>query len=187
MILVSHIAVASAAVAPLAAEPLTAASGAFVFLIALASHYVLDLIPHWDYKLALIKDSPASQKNNYVMERKFVFSKKALFKDLSRHLIDGAAGLAIGYWLFFYFNNLPFALDKVFILGIAAGASILPDFIELLYAAFKRPFLAKIHKFHYFFHSLFYSRRLFENQPCKGMASQALSVLFLIIVLNILF
>src|SRR3972149_1769381 len=62
MILASHIIAVSAIVAPLALKPLTIFNLAAIFFISVASHYLLDLIPHWDYKLSLWDFKEKSEK-----------------------------------------------------------------------------------------------------------------------------
>ena len=56
MILSSHIIVASAATVSLINRPASVFNALAIFVIALLSHYLVDLIPHWDYKIWSIKE-----------------------------------------------------------------------------------------------------------------------------------
>jgi len=52
MILSSHIVVASALSAPLINQPFSFLNSALIFILSLASHFLIDMIPHRDYKVA---------------------------------------------------------------------------------------------------------------------------------------
>lgn len=171
MILSSHIIVAAAATAPLVITPISPANTALIFLTALASHYLLDLIPHWDYKLSSITNYPKDKET-------VIFKKELLWKDLWKVSSDGLLGLVIALWIL----NLSFSFEQVFLLLIIVLGAILTDILEIIYAATKKSFLASFHKFHHICHT----NHRFENQPIKGILFQA-AIVATIVVLSLSF
>src|SRR3989338_2776778 len=119
MILTSHIIAASAIVAPLALKPLTIFNLAAIFFISFISHYLLDLIPHWDYKLSLWDFKEKGEKA--------ILSKKNIIRDSVKIFIDFilgiTAGIVIGFWLI----GLPVDFEGIFTFGLIVFASCLPD------------------------------------------------------------
>src|SRR3989344_8004295 len=113
MILSSHIIVGSAVAESLMSNSLTAGNAAAIFIIALASHYVLDIIPHWHYYV------PSIDKD----KEEFISDKKIIARDALKVFLDGLIGLAVALWLI----DLPMGSNKIFIVGIIVFASILPD------------------------------------------------------------
>ncbi|MEK7593146.1 MAG: hypothetical protein AAB464_00285, partial [Patescibacteria group bacterium] len=164
MILASHIIAASAIAAPLALKPLTISNSAAIFLVSFLSHYLLDLIPHWDYELSLF-----DEKN-----RKFTL------KDLIKISIDLFLGMAMGMAIGFLILGLPVSFEGFFTIGLIVFASCLPDILQIGYISWgKFPFV-QLQKFH----SVFHAKLKLNNQPIKGIAIQAI-VLFILIILFI--
>lgn len=168
MILSSHIIVAAVVTAPLAiSTPLTPVSAGLIFLIALASHYALDMIPHWAYKLS-------SVKNHGSNEAEIRTNKKLILKDLGKMTIDGLLGLGIVFWLLWPI----FGLEQIiFVLIITVGA-LLPDFLEGLYFIFKKPPFVYFHKLHSFFHTNY----RIQNKAFKGASIQVLTIALIVIL-----
>ncbi len=176
MILSSHIITASAVAAPLLAQPFNFINAIFIFLISFASHYILDAIPHWDYKLnSFVK--VLDENGAYYGERKLILQKKLLIKDLIKILFDFIVGL-LAISLFFDFLN-------VFIVGLIIFASFLPDILQVCYALLKhsRP---KILEFERKFHHNVHGKRIFENKPILGIISQILTLLVIIFLSKLL-
>src|SRR3989344_8664150 len=115
MILASHIIAASAIAAPLTLKPLTIFNLAAIFFISFISHYLLDLIPHWDYKLSLWDFKEKGEKA--------ILSKKNIIRDSVKIFIDFilgvTAGIVNGFWLIGFSGG--------FLLGFIVFASCLPD------------------------------------------------------------
>jgi len=97
------------------------------FLFGLISHYLLDLLPHWEY----VDDIGISKR-----------------KDLIKILIDFIIGLIIVSFLIW---DQP---EKIIIVGFALLGSLLPDFLIFGYKAFGIKILEGHydlhHKIHYF-------------------------------------
>lgn len=162
MILSSHIIVASAATNYFVNQPVSFLNSAIIFIISLISHYLLDAIPHWDYKLLSILD------NDSKTEKVFIAKKIFIIKDLAKNFLDGGLGLAIAFFIIggqFYFK-------KIFMIGIIVLGSLLPDLLEVFYIIFKKFSPAVFHSFHSHFHTNY----RFKNQPAKGIILQIIVV-----------
>src|ERR1700747_3376636 len=135
---------------------------ALAFLSGMASHFIIDAIPHWDYPLPSISvgrgPHPALTLN------------WSLFQDLGLIGLDTVVGLAVALWLF----ASPTAATAV-LLG-ALGA-ILPDPLQLAHKLWPREPLRTLQRFHRWIHS---KRKL--RWPI-GVASQ-LSFVLLVISLS---
>ena len=165
MILASHIIAVSAIVAPLALKPLTIFNLAAIFFISVASHYLLDLIPHWDYKLSLWDFKEKGEKA--------ILSKKNIIRDSVKIFIDFALGIIVGFWII----GLPVGFEGFFMIGLIIFASCLPDILQISYIFWKKFPLVQLQKLH----SIFHAKLKLNNQPIKGIAIQAI-VLILIIL-----
>jgi len=165
MILASHIIAVSAIVAPLALKPLTIFNLAAIFFISVASHYLLDLIPHWDYKLSLWDFKEKGEKA--------ILSKKNIIRDSVKIFIDFALGIIVGFWII----GLPVGFEGFFMIGLIIFASCLPDILQVSYIFWKKFPLIQLQKLH----SIFHAKLKLNNQPVKGIAIQAI-VLILIIL-----
>lgn len=132
MILSTH-AVIGAAIATLMPD-----HPALAFVCGVASHFVIDAIPHWDYPLRSISvkrgPGPALTLN------------WSLFQDLGLIGLDAFFGLAIALWLY----ASPAAALAV-LLG-ALGA-MLPDPLQLAHKVYPREPLRTLQRFHVWIHS----------------------------------
>lgn len=136
MTLATHIVIAAAVVKPLGIQ-----SPALGFLIALASHYMSDAIPHWDYWLNSISpDDPAER-------RKFSFRGEFL-GDFVKIALDGTAGTALALFLL----HPASVSDWVLAAGLIVG-SVLPDFLQGVYYTRRAEFLRPLQTFHDFMHT----------------------------------
>jgi hypothetical protein len=95
-----------------------------VFCFGVISHYLLDILPHWDYL-----DDLRITKLKY-------FIKMVL------DLVLGLIIVGIIVW------NFP---NKI-VIGIGIGAALLPDLIQFLYMNFKFRWLRPFAQFHYKIH-----------------------------------
>ena len=174
MIISSHIITATAVTLPLIVAPTNTGNIALIFAAAFCSHYVLDLIPHWDYQLSSIKTCYRQEKIGYI-------KKSEIKKDFLRILIDGLLGISVSFLII---NLAPASLkEKSFILFLAIIASILPDFFEVLYIFFKKQPISFLHKIHLIFHR----RNIYIGEPQKGIPLQvavisAIVILFVFIL-----
>jgi len=149
----------------------TTAAGLFpgnpagAFLSGLASHYLIDRIPHYEYELA-------SKSLDTESEAKVCL-------ELNRHLaldflkigLDFSVGIFLS-WLLFH-NTLPL---PIIFLGILGG--VLPDFGQFLYLVLRCFPFNKIHKIHRFFHSPV----ALEQKKWLGYFSQFIVLFFILAV-----
>jgi hypothetical protein len=136
MILATH-AIAGAAVGRLAGNPILA------FIFGLASHFILDAIPHWQYELKSRTRSDDIMKEDMSLNRK-------LIGDVVRLGIDFFSGTFISVLAFSGwggFTNPPAPL----VAGVIGG--VLPDALQFLFWKFRREPLISIQKFHSFMHA----------------------------------
>ena len=131
MTLATHILVAGALVKPLAGSIPTS----LLFATALASHYLSDAIPHYDYKL-ISKDRSAPDNPKLKKDWRLITI------DLARIFLDIAIGAAILYYLF---PSLPF-------FWVVTGA-ILPDALQPLFWLYKKFPIKQTQAFHDFMHA----------------------------------
>lgn len=152
MILVTH-AVAGSAVALLVrSNPVLA------FLAAIASHFVLDAIPHWHYPLrSWVKD----QKSETGW--RFTRNRKRFFADVLATGLDCGLGFAIA--AIAVSQAAPHWLGTA-LLGAAGG--VLPDFFHLLYYFFPTSVLKYLERFHIAVHA---TERL-DERHALGIGSQ---------------
>jgi len=162
MTLGTHITVAAAAASPFLVGPLAtspiAPIGAFV--CAVASHFLADMIPHWDWPLTSIQKHPEHPLDANITSRGAVANDVAIaIMDMSIGVIGVAVAVAIGG------GSLPL----VILLAACFGA-VLPDALQLLYFAFKTKSLLKLQQFHQYVHSKVI---LPESEMLRGMLLQS--------------
>ena len=136
MTLTTHSIIAAAVTKPLAAmNPLIA------FVVAIASHYLSDAIPHWDYQLTSVEDKEDKEK------RHFGNNRNAIIKDVSSMALDGLLGATIVLAVV-----QPTTLHQwMWALAAIIGGS-LPDFLQGLYML-KLKFLRPHQRLHDIFHT----------------------------------
>ncbi len=127
-------------------------------LAAFLSHFALDAIPHWHYRiLSKSKDdsSPFGEKLDF---------GRSFLKDIFRTGIDFGLGSVVSLAIseVFYPENL-------WLVFLATFAGVLPDAIQVLYYRFKnfKPF--------YWFqwlHEKIHSKKRLDNEPVKGITQQ---------------
>lgn len=168
MILSSHIITASAVVEPLLNKPLNFMNAVLIFFAAFLSHFALDALPHWDYKM-----SSFPKENG---ERLFVIKKDFLIRDLSKNLLDGIIGLTGAFLIVGFPKNFPeFILFSLIVFG-----AVLPDALEALFTIKKWRVLKPLHKFHIIIHG----KRIFANKPFWGAVSQILIIALIVFIFS---
>lgn len=169
MTLSTHIVTGAAVARIFANNPVTA------FVLGWATHYILDSITHWDYKL-----------DNYTGDRvtglntKLVLDKATLF-DVGKVLLD----ILLGFSVILFISVPSVGITNILLLilvGAIGGA--FPDFLQFLYAIFKKSEILNIlQKFHFFVHA----KDSLDDRPWIGVSMQILIIMamgyFLIIPL----
>jgi hypothetical protein len=130
------------------------------FGLALGSHYVSDMIPHWEYKLRTKSLDPD-------FEEKITWTDKNLWVDIAKLTVDFGLGIIVSILLF----KLYFGVDWLtIIVGIIGG--VLPDILQFSYAKIKKEpflFLQKIHNF-------FHTETKWSKEPVKGISIQIVTI-----------
>ncbi len=148
MILVTHAVVGAAIVAAMPNHPVLGITLAF------ASHFAMDTIPHWDYKIY-------SDSINPKVGGKKISLNKYLALDAVRIGGDVALGFLLGY--LFFFNS-----GKPWLCFAGELAAMIPDFLQVVYTRFPTfPPLAQLQRFHKWIHA---KKRLYE--PVSGALYQ---------------
>lgn len=132
MILSTHAMVGAAIATLMPGHP------ALAFISGIASHYVIDAIPHWDYPLRSISFGSSSGSA-------FTLSPW-IFRDVGLIAFDACLGLAVALWLY----AEPASTDAV-LLGALGG--MLPDPLQLAHKLFPREPLRTLQRFHVLMHS----------------------------------
>jgi len=129
------------------------------FGLALASHYLLDMIPHKDYEVGAFIDSESKTV-------KSVFNNFKSFLHLTLVGIDFFVGVILCV-LFYVRDEKTAYLAAVGVLG-----GVLPDFFQLLYLKYKNGPLNSIQKVHDSVHN--------RAKPITGYLSQFLTVIIFV-------
>ena len=114
MTLTTHGIVGAAAARAFGWHPLAA------FLAAMASHYLLDAIPHWHYHLRSERRDPSNYLNNdIVVDKSFAF-------DFLKLAFDGCLGFFLSFAIF-----QPVGEYAIFIVGLGLSAGYCRIFCNL--------------------------------------------------------
>ncbi len=150
MILVTHGIVGASIALSMPNSPVLGA------VLAFASHFLLDAIPHWDYELKSLE----SQKDPLLTK---IIRNHHLYPDMCRVAFDGLLGLSLPLVIMFLLvgNHLYIAL-------LGAVFAILPDFFQFLFFKTKAKWLGWYIKFH----NLVHSKKRFDGRPGIGIVMQ---------------
>ncbi len=151
---------------PLLNESFNFANATLIFFVSFLSHFALDALPHWDYKM-----SSFPKENG---ERLFIFRKDFLIKDLFKNLLDGVIGLTGAFLIV----GFPKDFLEFILFGLIVFGAILPDMLEALFVIKKWRFLESLHKFHFAVHG----KKIFMDKPFWGIISQILIIVFIIFI-----
>ena len=162
MILATHAILGTAAAMALRQNPIAA------FFAAFASHFVLDALPHWEYKLSSqIRHPTDPLKNELVFDQRFI-------RDLVKTGADCLTGTAISL-LVVAFTSPEYI--RIAFLGAIGG--VLPDFLQLMYHFFPK-------YLHYlqWFHKKIQTQTRLNDMPVLGITLQIiLAALFIAILI----
>jgi hypothetical protein len=151
MILVTHGIVGGAIGAATGSLPLAAA-------LAFVSHLVLDMIPHWDYQISSVSDRKGTVDTK-------INVGSSMKMDVLKVATDGLLGLFVPV-LTAYLLGLP-----LFIVFIAAGFAILPDFLTFVYFKTHTKYLKHFTRLHI---EIIHSKIRIEKKPVLGLSLQSI-------------
>lgn len=145
------------------------------FCAGFCSHFVLDAIPHWDYKILSAYANPdiAMAQNEAIPgSSRWIGMDPNFFKDLLRTGTDALIGLSVVALLFYlgiFFSPL--------IIALGAVAAMLPDFLQLVYNRLPYQPLTLLQVFHHAIHA---ESRPFEGKAFLGIITQG-AVIFIVL------
>ncbi len=148
------------------------------FVAGMASHYLLDAIPHWDYHLLSKKDGQNDLDGDLVIGKNFLI-------DISKMILDLALGFLI---IFFFFHPQGFSvlldIGSLFFWPVLWGAfgGIAPDGLQFLYFKIRKEPLTSLQKFHLFIHTHIRMRGRYVIGPIIQMI---IATLFIFMALQI--
>lgn len=169
MTLGTHAIVGAATATLFPSHPVTA------FFAGFCSHFILDAIPHWDYKiLSEYANSDRAMSSNVVNSSKSKELKpdRYFWLDILRTGADTLLGFII---IFIVWYSIVFVEWKVLILGAIGG--ILPDFLQFVYMRFPNKMMSLLQKFHT--NTMHSSYRL-NNRPIIGIISQIIVIVAIV-------
>ena len=162
MILFTHALVGGAVAAAFPTTPTLGIIAAFI------SHFVLDVIPHWDY--AILSESA----NPKFSDKAFSWKNRLFLLDLMRIALDAILGFFLTLGLFLYFRK-----DLALIAAIGALFAILPDFLQFVYRLFPHSPIKYLQQFHSWVHS----GVRYDNRQALGISLQAGMTLIVVAIL----
>lgn len=127
------------------------------------SHFFLDSIPHWDYRLRSLKVDEQNPSN------KTLSGGRVFYCDLVRLGFDAGLGLTLAV---LFFVNLARPENLMTVLAGAIGA-LLPDFFQFVYIKLRREPFSRMQKIHSWAHS---AHRQLNEKPLLGFLLQLLIV-----------
>lgn len=121
------------------------------FVAGFLSHFVLDAIPHWDYKILSAYANPstamsANETESSISEK--IKVDKPFFLDLLHTGTDALLGVLI---TLIVWHPITIPEWEILTLGIIGG--MLPDFLQFVYMRFPHQPMIFIQKFHKFIHA----------------------------------
>jgi hypothetical protein len=145
----------------------------FAGVMGFMSHFLLDAIPHWDYKL----QSASQDKENPLNST--VHVNKAFLFDLIKIGFDVVVGALIVFALFYQ-------APTYIIIGasIGAAAGMAPDFLQFVYFRYPKEPMISLQKFHVI---MMHAKSHLNDRPWIGVPFQiALVILAVVIVKTII-
>ncbi len=137
MTLTTHAVVGASAAELFPEHPLLA------FIAGFTSHFLIDAIPHWDYRLL---SGHIDEKNP--LNSDIVVTHKHFPYDLVRVAGDAFLGMLLSMLIFSPANGFPLAVTA---LGAIGG--ILPDPLQFIYFKFRREPIRSLQRFHEWIHT----------------------------------
>jgi hypothetical protein len=141
------------------------------FGLGLASHYVLDAIPHWDYLNDGILNNIKMGPNGKIIFKSFRKEERRAFFSI---VFDIFGGAALSLLLL-----RPATFGGLINLGAGMFGAFLPDFLGGLSYLFPQNALLQAH---YRFHNFIHTKSHIENHPFIGAGIQAAIILLVVLI-----
>lgn len=156
MVLTPHAVVGAGVALLFPNQPLVGVAAAF------CSHFILDAIPHWDYKILSSSARPLSNEK-FTLTREF-------YLDLVRIGTDAVIGLALSLLIF----------SPRTLVALGACAAMFPDFLQFVYARLPNSPLKYLQSFHIWIHA----KKRIESAK-SGIFLQAVFVIVFLLIIFI--
>ena len=166
MTLSTHAVVGATSAALFPSHPITA------FIAGFLSHFILDAIPHWDYKILSAYANP-----DMALSKKSAMADKYFMLDLLRTGSDAFIGLSVVFLIWYPAFSAEW---RILLLGAIGG--MFPDFLQFVYARFPHQPMTAIQRFHNFIHADY---RL-DDKPVLGIFLQIVTMICVVILVKYL-
>ena len=140
------------------------------FILAFASHFILDAIPHWDYALSSQKTNGSNRMNDDMC------INKTFFVDLTKIGFDALLGILL---VLVFFALLSPHLVWIPFVGVAGA--MLPDALQFIYWKWRHQPLISLQQFHLWIHA----RTDFNDKPIIGILIQIVTIVIIVIVFRL--
>ena len=137
------------------------------FFVGFFSHFILDAIPHWGYKIHSAYVKPGETVSIDSIASGFwgkIKADKYFGLDLCHTGVDVLLGVFLAFILW-----MPVTLEQLQILSLGIFGGVLPDFLTFVYARFPHQPFIFINNFHRYIHA---DKNVFENNPFMGILTQ---------------
>lgn len=175
MTLATHAVVGGAVASLFPSHPITA------FVAGFLSHFVLDAIPHWDYKILSTYASANLARSANAAEPGVsgrIKADKSFIFDLFHFGTDALLGILVTLIIWHPVTVMQW---EIILLGMAGG--VLPDFLQFVYMRFPHQPMILIQKFHDFMHAEY---ELDSNKPFFGISLQVIVMACVILLVKYL-
>jgi hypothetical protein len=161
MTLTTHAVVGAAIVTSMPNHPV------FGFILAFASHFALDAIPHWDYRLSSQKTGSSNRMDDdMIMNKNF-------FIDLLKIGLDFLCGILLALLFFTLYSPHLFWIPILGVLG-----AVLPDALQFVYFKWRHQPLIALQRFHLWIHA----KSDFNHKPLIGIPLQIVLIVIVIFI-----
>jgi uncharacterized membrane protein YeaQ/YmgE (transglycosylase-associated protein family) len=136
------------------------------FAAGFASHFLLDAIPHWDYKLDSMKEDKNNPINNeMIINRDFV-------KDILKVGFDGFVGFLLAYLIFVFYMKY-----SIFTILYGVVGAVIPDVLQFVQMKWRHEPLTGLRRFH-----LWIQKKKLNDRPALGIFTQIVIILFFVAI-----
>lgn len=167
MTLATHIVVGGAVASLFPSHPVIA------FFAGFCSHFILDAMPHWDYRILSEYANPDIDASHNKSKADGLFGL-----DLLRIGTDVLLGIFVTLFVWH-----PTTVVQLEILALGMVGGMLPDFLQFVYLRFPHQPVVLMKKLHYFMHT---ERKIDNRKAIKGVLWQVAIAVCVILLVKVL-
>ena len=168
------------AIAGAAAAELFPAHPIIGFIAGFTTHFLLDAIPHFDYKIYSAYANPdiaMSHNESGATTSAGIKLDKDFLIDITRIGSDCVLGFLLAFLIFH-----PFNWHDAGIVFLGAVAGVLPDFLHFVYMRLPYQPMIALEKFHMWIHS----KLRLKEYPMTGVVSQIALIVVIVVTAKFL-